>query len=174
MDISGKRPEINKLFQVDFVLGVIMGGAKTFEQTRGACAPATGMKKTHRLAVMKSDDDKRLVFGWASVAVRVNGEVIEDYQEDIVEIDELEKAAYEYVAKFGTAGENHERGGVGRLIESAVFTKEKAAAMGIPDGHMPQGWWVGYKITDDRVWEKIKKGEYSMFSIEGTAAREKV
>ena len=148
-----------------------MGGAMTFGQARGACTPATGDNSTHRLTVMKSDDDKKQVFGWASVAVRVSGEVIEDHQEDIIEIDELEKAAYEYVAEFGAAGEMHERGGVGRLIESVVFTKEKAAAMGIPDGHMPGGWWVGFKILDNEVWEKIKDGTYSMFSIEGTGRR---
>ena len=34
-----------------------MGNAKTFSDT-------VGIKK-HRLAVVKSDDDKRLVFGWA-------------------------------------------------------------------------------------------------------------
>ena len=151
-----------------------MGAAKTFKQTWGECAPAGSIGKAHRLAVMKSDDDRRLVFGWASIAVRVTGEVIEDYQEDIVDIDELEQAAYNYVADFGTAGEMHERGGVGRLIESVVFTKEKAAALGIPDGYMPEGWWVGFRIDDAEVWQKVKDGTYSMFSIEGTATREQV
>jgi hypothetical protein len=130
-----------------------------------------GINKAHRITVLKSDDEKRLVFGWASVAVRVTGEEIVDWQEDVVEIGELEAAAYDFTADFGTAGEMHERGGVGRLVESAVFTKEKAAAMGIPDGYMPQGWWVGFRITDDEVWEKVKSGEYSMFSIEGKARR---
>jgi len=151
-----------------------MGAARTFSQTWGAHAPVDSIGKTHRLAVMKSDDDRRLVFGWASVAVRVTGEVIEDYQEDIVEIDELEQAAYNYTADFGTAGEMHERGGVGRLIESVVFTKEKAAALGIPEGYMPEGWWVGFRIDDADVWQKVKDGTYSMFSIEGTATRETI
>jgi hypothetical protein len=124
--------------------------------------------------IIKSDDDRRLVFGWASVAVRVSGEIIEDLQNDIVEIDVLEKAAYEYVLDFGTAGEMHERGGVGRLVESVVFTKEKAQALGIPEGNLPLGWWVGFYIDDDEVWQKIKDGTYSMFSIEGTATREEV
>ena len=145
-----------------------MGAAKTFEQ----------IIKTENTApqfsIVKSDDDKRLVFGWANVAVRATGEVVEDFQEDIIGIDVLEKAAYEYTLDFGTAGEMHERGGVGRLVESVVFTKEKAAAMGIPEGFLPEGWWVGYRIEDDDVWKKIKNGEYSMFSIEGTAQRVEV
>jgi hypothetical protein len=122
-------------------------------------------------AVMKSDDDKRLVFGWASVAVRASGEVIEDSDEDVIEIEILEEAAYNFTLDFATAGEMHEKSGVGRLVESAVFTKEKAAAMGIPDGFMPEGWWVGFRIDDGEVWEKIKDGTYSMFSIEGKAER---
>ena len=150
-----------------------MGGAKTFSATQATCGAQGGITK-HKLTVMKSDDDRRLVFGWASVAVRVTGEVIEDSQEDVIDIAELEQAAYNYVADFGTAGEMHERGGVGLLIESAVFTKEKAAALGIPDGHMPEGWWVGFRIDDDEVWQKIKDGTYSMFSIEGTATREQI
>jgi hypothetical protein len=145
--------------------GTGMSGAKTFAQ-------AIQKGGTGRLAIMKSDDDKRLVFGWASVAVRATGEVIEDQQDDIIEIDELERAAYDFTADFGTAGEMHERGGVGRLVESVVFTKEKAAAMGIPDGYMPEGWWVGFRIDDAEVWQKVKDGAYSMFSIEGTAIRQ--
>ncbi|MCL2388114.1 MAG: XkdF-like putative serine protease domain-containing protein [Defluviitaleaceae bacterium] len=145
-----------------------MGSAKTFEQMRKSKVTAPNF------AIIKSDDDKRLVFGWASVAARVTGEVIEDFQNDIIEIDVLEKAAYEYTLNFGTAGEMHERGGVGRLVESVVFTQENAAAMGIPEGCLPEGWWVGYYIDDDEVWKKIKSGEYSMFSIEGTAQRVEV
>ena len=91
-----------------------------------------------------------------------------------IDTEDLEKAAYEYVAEFGTAGEMHQRGGIGRVIESIVFTKEKAAALGIPEDALPEGWWIGFKIQDDEVWEKIKNGEYSMFSIEGKAIREQM
>lgn len=129
-------------------------------------------EQPHKLAVMKSDDDKRLVFGWANVAIRVDGEQIVDWQQDAIDTEDLEKAAYEYVAEFGTAGEMHQRSGVGRVIESIVFTKEKADALGIPQNLLPQGWWIGFKIEDDEVWQKIKSGEYSMFSIEGKAIRE--
>lgn len=143
-------------------------GAQTFNQITKARA----RERPRELAIMKSDDERRLVFGWANVAVRVDGEQIVDWQQDAIDTADLEKAAYEYVAHFGTAGEMHRRGGIGRVIESVVFTKEKADALGIPPDVLPEGWWIGFQITDDEVWEKIKSGEYRMFSIEGKAVRE--
>ena len=68
----------------------------------------------------------------------------------------------------------HERGGVAELVESVVFTEEKTKAMGIPEGTVPVGWWIGFKVKDDNVWEKVKDGIYSMFSIEGEAERVEV
>ena len=43
--------------------------------------------------------------------------------------------------------------------------------LGIEEGTLPEGWWVGFHITDDEVWAKIKDGAYTMFSIEGKAKR---
>ena len=68
----------------------------------------------------------------------------------------------------------HERGDCATLVESVVFTEEKMEAMGIPTGTLPIGWWIGFLVTDDDVWEKVKNGELSMFSIEGEAEREEV
>ncbi len=121
--------------------------------------------------IAKSDDEKMLAFGWANVSMRVGGELIEDWQGDIIEPEELEAAAYEYVRLYGDGGEMHERGGVAVLIESVVFTEDKMAAMSIPVGTLPVGWWIGFKVTDKDVWEKIKNGTYSMLSIEGEAER---
>ncbi len=127
-----------------------------------------------RFKIMKSDDEKMLAFGWANVSMRVDGELIEDWQGDIIEPEELEAAAYEYVRLYGDGGEMHERGGVAVLIESVVFTEEKMQVMGIPAGTLPVGWWIGFKVTDEDVWEKVKNGTYPMFSIEGEAERVEV
>lgn len=124
-----------------------------------------------RYTIMKSDDEKMLAFGWASVSMRVDGELIEDWQNDIVEPEELEKAAYDYVLLYREGGEMHERGGAAILIESVVFTEEKMRVMGIPAGTLPVGWWIGFKVTDKEVWEKVKDGTYNMLSIEGEAER---
>lgn len=127
-----------------------------------------------RFHIAKSDDEKMLAFGWANVSMRVDGKLIEDWQSDIIEPEELENAAYEYVLLYREGGEMHERGGAAVLIESVVFTEEKMQAMGIPVGTLPVGWWIGFKVTDKDVWEKVKDGTYQMFSIEGEAEREEV
>ena len=55
-----------------------------------------------------------------------------------------------------------------------VFTEDKMKAIGIPAGTLPIGWWIGFKVLDEDVWEKVKDGTYPMFSIEGEAERVKV
>lgn len=122
--------------------------------------------------IQKADDDQRLVFGWASVAADRDGVPVVDSQGDLISIAELERGAYNFVEFYREGGEMHERTGVARLVESVVFTPEKFAAMGISAGTLPYGWWLGMRVTDDDVWQKIKSGRYTMFSIGGHATRE--
>lgn len=124
------------------------------------------------MPINKSQIDKRLAFGWASIVLDEQGNVVIDHDDDVIPVSELEKAAYTYVRKSRVAGENHVRKGVGQLVESVVLTKEKREAMGIPEG--PVGWWVGFFITDDKVWKSIKDGELSEFSIGGRGVRERI
>lgn len=126
--------------------------------------------------IFKADDDKHLVFGWASVAITVDGEELEDRQHDVIDPDEMEEAAYEYVLNFRDTGEEHLPGyrKKGKLVESCVFTKDKQKAMGIPEGILPVAWWIGFKIEDEDTWRRIKDGTYKMFSIEGKANREPI
>lgn len=126
--------------------------------------------------IYKTDDDKRLVFGWASISIKVDGEQLEDRQQDMIDPEDLEEAVYDYVLNFRDTGEEHipTMRKKGKLVESCVFTVEKQKAMGIPAGIVPVGWWIGFKIEDDDAWERVKNGTYRMFSIEGRATREPV
>lgn len=135
-----------------------------------------GEDMNNDFTIFKADDEKHLVFGWASISVTIDGEELEDRQHDIIEPEDLEEAAYEYVLNFRDTGEEHNdtMRKKGRLVESCVFTKEKQRAIGIPDGSIPVGWWVGFKIDDDAAWERVKSGMYKMFSIEGRANRKPV
>jgi 2'-5' RNA ligase len=121
--------------------------------------------------------DKQQVFGWASVISKNENGVqvpIADTQGDVISADELEKTAYSFVFNCRDAGEMHVRKGVGKLIESVVLTVEKAKAMGIELPGGVEGWWTGWAISDGEVWDKIKKGEYTAFSIHGKGLRSKI
>lgn len=122
------------------------------------------------IRIAKIDPDKRQVFGWANVSIRKSGKVVADHQGHIIPIDELEPAAYEFALSYRDAGGDHRKGFItGQMIESVVFTIEKMKAMGIPPGTVPEGWWVGFQIDSDTAWDKVKNGDYRMFSIEGSA-----
>jgi cation transport regulator ChaB len=119
--------------------------------------------------ITKSDDDKQLVYAWASVITK-NGKPVEDSQEDIISIEELEQCARDFVVNCREAGEMHVKTtGVGKVVESMVFSKSMQDALGIDLGQ--EGWFVVMKIDDDEVWQKIKKGEYKMLSIGGSGER---
>jgi hypothetical protein len=121
------------------------------------------------LEIKKVDADRQLVFGWASV-VEKNGQVVIDKQGDIIPVEELETAAYDFMLNGGDGGDMHERPGVAKMIESIVFTKEKQQALGIDIGLV--GWWVGFKVTDADLWKAIKSGDRPEFSIGGSAVPE--
>lgn len=123
----------------------------------------------------KTDDEKRQVFGWASV-VALDGRPVVDRQGDLITPEEIEKAAYAYVVDSRKGGHQHRRTDDGQpfhasdMIESIVFTPEKIAKMGLPDD-FPVGWWVGYKVRDEDTWERIKSGDVTGFSIHGKGRR---
>ena len=155
--------------------------AKTFEEVMKSSTPTEepatkDQQGGDSFSIFKTDDDKRLVFGWASISITVDGEQLEDRQKDMIDPEDLEEAAYEYVLNFRDTGEEHisTMRKKGKLVESCVFTAEKQKAIGIPEGTLPIGWWIGFKIEDDAAWEKVKNGTYRMFSIEGKANREPV
>ena len=130
--------------------------------------------------IIKSDDETQTVFGWAYQTHTPYGDLIIDKSGEFVDDElELEKAAYDFVLKSRNGGADHRRGDDGvvirsTLVESVVLTKAKRDAMGIPDGLIPTGWWVGFHVHDDETWQRVKKGELSSFSIHGKGTRKAV
>lgn len=123
------------------------------------------------IQIAKVDPDQRLIFGWASVS-QIDGEDVIDKQGDVIPIEELEKAAYEFMLRFRQHGDMHSDVGTGYAVESMVFTPEKAA-LGIVakvDGQQIYGWFVGFKIESDDVWKRAKDGLLPEFSIGGRAS----
>jgi hypothetical protein len=140
-------------------------------------------------AIVKADEDKKQVFGWASI-ISINGKTLTDTQGDRILADTLEAASYDYVLDARKGGEMHKTNKtakgesevrqVAKMIESCVFTKDKQKAM--QDSLTDQGihatvdlgciaWWIGFQITDPDVWKDVKSGKLRAFSIGGKGKR---
>lgn len=126
------------------------------------------------MPIAKSDDARQLLFGWASVAADADGTPVLDSQGDLIDLEDLEEAFYDYVKSAGTLNFMHDGPVRGHLVEALVFTPEKLAKLGIPPGTVPYGAWVGYHIPDAADYALAKGDGLLMFSIEGSAQREEV
>lgn len=132
------------------------------------------MRLADEARIAKVDADRNLVFGWANVSIRKDGEQIVDRQGHVIDPDDLEDAAYIFNLQFREMNEMHQGDSVGRLVESLAVTPEKLEKMGLAKDALPQGWWVGFYVDDDETFAKVKDGTYGMFSIEGKAVVEEV
>lgn len=118
--------------------------------------------------IVKIDVEKRMVWGWASVVTK-GGVPVVDIQDDIIEMDELEKAAWDFMESSRMGAERHTIMSVGTVVDSIVFSAPVQKALGIDLGK--EGWFVGVHFDNDSTWDKVKKGELKMFSIGGAAER---
>lgn len=132
-----------------------------------------------RVNVAKVDSKKRMVFGFFNIN-RIGSDLVEDLQGDLIPTEELETAAYNFVLDARVQGEQHVRKGVGRLVESFMMTYEKLEAISKCLGAMGientleagcEGWFGGFKVDDDAVWEATEEGHYPEFSIGGSGKR---
>lgn len=123
---------------------------------------------TMEAAIIKLDDDKRLVYGWASV-IEKEGEPVVDKQGDVIKSADLVEAAHDYMSQHRKAREMHEGVNKGETVSSIVFTHDVQKALGI-DLEMV-GWFICQKIHDDKLWKRFKSGEISAFSIGGHGQR---
>lgn len=122
-------------------------------------------------AFEKSDATGSVVAGWASV-VSDGGKSIEDHQGDVISIDEIRKAAHQFVRDARVAKAQHSGNPVGEVVESVIIDDALAKSLGITDGK--RGWWIVMKINDPAVRERVRKRELAAFSIGGKGRRTKI
>jgi len=119
--------------------------------------------------ILKTDDEQRMVYGWASV-VTEKGEPVIDRQGDVIEPDTLVKAVNNFMEHVRIGKAMHTGDQVGVVVHSMPITKEIGDALGIHSDR--EGWIVAYKVYDDNVWNMVKSGELAAFSIGGRAVKE--
>jgi len=120
--------------------------------------------------VVHKADEKRIVYG---VVLSPHGP---DAQGDVIPPEEIEEAAHNFIAFGGAIGINHEgRPIAARPVESFIAPVDFEYVPGKPESRIRKGEWVlAVKVFDDAVWEKVKRGELTGFSIQGWARRQKL
>ena len=128
--------------------------------------------------ITKKDDEQRKVWGIFSMST-MNGKPLVDLQGHVIATDELQKSVHDFVLYSRMAGESHQKMGVGKLIESFMFTNETSSAMvealksvGVEDPVIEPNaefWFGGFYVDDNATWDLVKSGEFDSFSIGGVA-----
>lgn len=117
------------------------------------------------------DIAKKVAYGWAYVS-SCNDEIVVDHSGQVWPIEEVVKTAQHFVCDCRVGGEMHITKGGATLVESIVFTKDIQKALGID--LKKEGWFVGFRIDDEVLLEKIKKGDLGMLSIGGVGLEQEI
>jgi cation transport regulator ChaB len=121
--------------------------------------------------ILKQLDEERLAFGWAYVAT-VKGEVSLDHSGEFIRPELLAKAATNFMLSMRTAKRMHSGESIGEVIHSMPLTNDVAKALGIQSDR--EGWIIAIRVNDEQVWQDVKSGKLSAFSIGGRALKEMV
>ena len=130
--------------------------------------------------IAKIDLERRLFGGWAYIAHARDGSQVVDHSGDIVDTPEawtaLSDAFVEYALDSRSGDLDHEEFGASDLVELLIADDEKASALGLPPGALPQGVYVSFKARTSpagrRLWEGVKNGTIRSLSIVGDGWRE--
>ena len=128
-----------------------------------------------------TDFDQRVSKALTHVKVHKTGEerfvlgvVLEpdvvDSQNDFESEDDIRKAAHTFMEHFTQLGKQHEEIVTGKLkvLESYLAP----ADFDIGDEKVKKGTWLmAIRVNDDELWESVKKGSFTGFSIGGFGSR---
>lgn len=130
--------------------------------------------------VNKVDNSLRMVFGWGSICKKRNQEtgqleIYTDTDNEQFPEDVTLKAWLDFMNSDQRIMDNmHNEQPVGKVVFAFPMTEDIAASFGLVDKLDHTGVIVGTLITDDEVLKKFQTGEYTGYSIGGTAYYEDV
>ncbi|KAA6453215.1 XkdF-like putative serine protease domain-containing protein [Bacillus swezeyi] len=147
-----KNAKINFVSYVDKA-----ANKKKFFLTKSS-GPPTFQKEVK--LITKAEGEKKLVYG---VVYEPN---VMDAHSDFMTAEEIQKAAHGFLKDARKIDKDHNfQGGVGEVVESYVAP----ADFEVNGETIVKGSWVLVTKACDEVWEQIKKGEITGYSMAGTA-----
>ena len=131
---------------------------KRFFLTKSAEEPT--FQKEVKVFVNKEDAEQQLVYGV------VYEPDVEDSHKDFMTATEIEKAAHGFLKEARNIDTQHDfEAGVGEVVESYIAPVD----MTIGEETITKGSWVLVTKASDEIWEAIQKGDYTGYSLAGTA-----
>ncbi|MEK4030703.1 XkdF-like putative serine protease domain-containing protein [Pseudobacillus sp. FSL P4-0506] len=131
---------------------------KQFFFTKSAKQP--DFQKEVKLFINKEEEEQQLVYGL------VYEPDVEDSHGDFMTAAEIEKAAHGFMKDARNIDKQHDfNAGVGEVVESYIAP----ADFTIGEQTITKGSWVLVTKASDEVWEEIKKGAITGYSMAGTA-----
>ena len=133
------------------------------------------LEKEKRKPVYFESDEKRMLYGAVLIPDLpiYRYDEINDYEFEIVFSKQaIEQLSQRYMRQLNATNwtTDHERQAVG-LFTSESWIKsdmdnDKSIALGL-DSTLPVGtWFVGCKVDNDETWQRVKRGDFSGFSVE--------
>jgi len=96
-----------------------------------------------------------------------------DAHGDTISAEEIERAAHRWMAKFQNRGEMHDKIVNNKIEIYESYISPVDLTMG--GQSVKKGTWLlMVHVTDDTIWDKIKSGEYTGFSMGGFARRDEL
>lgn len=135
---------------------------KSFFLTKSADEP---IFETPVRLITKADDPQKLVYGV------VYEPDVEDSHGDYMDAETIEKAAHGFMENYQQIDKQHDfTTNAGKVVESYVAPVD----MTVGDVTIAKGTWVLVTKATDDLWEDIQKGEFTGYSLAGTAQVEDV
>jgi DNA adenine methylase len=93
-----------------------------------------------------------------------------DSQGDLYSADEVRQACHKFMEHYGVMGLQHKINVSGqvKVLENWIARKDEQI-----DGQLVKEgtWLMGIRVVDDKLWERVKSGSLTGFSIGGFARR---
>ncbi|WP_285012005.1 XkdF-like putative serine protease domain-containing protein [Lactococcus formosensis] len=135
---------------------------KKFFLTKSAAEPTF---ETEVKLLTKAEDPQKLVYG---VVYEPDAE---DAHGDFMDAETIEKAAHDFMENYQQIDKQHDfTTQAGKVVESYIAPTE----MKIGKSTISKGTWVLVTKATDEMWEDIQKGEFTGYSLAGSAEVEEI
>lgn len=123
-------------------------------------------QKEVKVFINKDDAEQQLVYGIVYSPGSAEDESTHDTDGDFMTAPEIEKAAHGFVKDARNIDTQHDfESGVGEVVESYIAPTD----FEIGEETITKGSWVLVTKASDEIWEAIQKGDYTGYSLAGTA-----